>query len=64
MPHRVVDLLVNWKGRFGRHRNSDIWNAIPLCFIWILWRERNVLTFEGLEWSSIELKFFLCNLYE
>ena len=34
MPKRVVDLLACWKGRFARHCNGDIWNAIPLCIMW------------------------------
>ena len=45
---RVVDLLTCWKGRFARH-NGDIWNAIPLCITWIIWRERNGWTFEDTE---------------
>ena len=60
-----LDLLANWKGRFGRHRIGDVWSAIPLCIMWILWKERNNRTFEGVEWPSVELKLlFLRTLYE
>jgi hypothetical protein len=64
MPLRVVHLLANWKGRFGRHQFGNIWSAIPLCIIWILWK-RNNKTFEGVDRPSVELKMlFLQTLYE
>ena len=32
----------------GKH-SSDIWNLIPLCLIWCIWRELNSHTFEDAE---------------
>ena len=65
MPKRVLDLLACWKGRFGRHWNGDIWNAIPLCMRWIIWKERNCRTFEGIKQSMMAVKLlFICTLYE
>ena len=49
MPRRVVDVLACWKGRFGRQKNRVIWDVVPHCVIWCLWRERNAKTFEGCE---------------
>jgi hypothetical protein len=48
MPQKVIDMLVClcWKGHFGKHQNRDIWNAIPLCLMWTIWKEHNSLTFE------------------
>ena len=46
MPKRVVDLLAWWEGWFSRHRNGDIWNAISLCIMWTIWKERNNRVFE------------------
>ena len=51
----LLDLLACWKGGFGRHQNVDIWNAIPLCIMWTIWKERNNCTFEQ---SPLELKQF------
>jgi len=31
MPRSFVDLLDCWKGCFGQHCSIDIWLAIPLC---------------------------------
>lgn len=56
MPRRVVDLLFCWKGEFGGRQFIDVWEAIPLCIIWIIWKEQNMWTFEGTERSLPELK--------
>ena len=47
LPGRVVDLLFGWHNWFRKH-SSDIWNLVPLCLMWTVWRERNRLTFEDL----------------
>ena len=65
MPKMVVDLLAYWKGRFARHCNVDIWNAIPLCIMWTIWKERNYRVFEDVERSTMVVKqAFLKSLYE
>jgi hypothetical protein len=62
MPKRVLDLLACWKGSFGRHCSVDLWGTIPLCIIWIIWRECNQHTFEGIECS--DKTDFLCSMYD
>ena len=43
---------------------GDIWNAIPLCIMWVIWKERNNWIFKGLEQSMVDVKLnFLCTLY-
>jgi hypothetical protein len=29
--------------------SSDIWNMVPLCLMWLIWKERNCRTFEDKE---------------
>ena len=41
MPKDVVELLASWKGKFSKPRNGLIWNMVPHCFMWRIWRERN-----------------------
>jgi hypothetical protein len=48
LPGMVVDLFFGWKNEFGKH-SYDVWNLVPLCLMWTLWRERNWHTFEDLE---------------
>ncbi len=43
MPRGVMDLLKCWKAGFGRTRNLVIWEAVPHCLLWCVWREQNDL---------------------
>ena len=58
MPLSVVGLFACWQGRFGRHRNGDIWKVIPLCLMWCIWKERNSRCFEDIERAMPDLKLF------
>ena len=52
----VVDLLTSWKRRFVRHHIASIWNAIPLCIMWSIWRECNAHGVEDSEKTILKLK--------
>ena len=54
LPRRVVDLLFGWRNWFGKH-HSHIWNLIPLCLMWTVWRERNSRTFEDVSSTPDQL---------
>ena len=54
LPSTVPDLLFGWWNWLGKH-SSKIWNLVPLCLLWCLWRERNQRTFEDLESSGDQL---------
>ena len=65
MPLSVVGLFACWQGRFGRHRNGDIWKVVPLCLMWCIWKERNSKCFEDIERSMPDLKLlFLRTFFE
>ena len=53
-PNTVADLLFGWFNCFGR-RNSSVWNLVPLCLMWTVWRERNSRIFEEIEHSPTKL---------
>ena len=55
MLRLVAGLLSCWHRWLGKH-NSDIWNLVPGCLIWIVWLERNHRSFEDSEKSLDELK--------
>ena len=61
IPKDVVELLASWPGKFRKRRDGVIWNMIPHCLMWGIWRERNAQIFEGAERVIHELKmsFFL-----
>ena len=56
MPRGVVDLLASWLGKFHRHRTKVLWSMIRHWLMWVIWRVRNLHTFEGSEKLIHELK--------
>ena len=52
----VVELVANWSGKFNRLWIKVLWRIILHCLMWLIWRERNACTFEGIERSIHELK--------
>ena len=55
----VTGLLSCWYQWHGKH-NSDIWNLVLGCLMWILWLERNCQSFEDKDKTLDELKL-LCH---
>ena len=55
MPGSVASLLSCWHQWLG-NLNSDIWNLVPGCLMWIVWLERNCRSFEDNEKMLDELK--------
>ena len=64
VPSRsVADFLFSWWNWLGKH-SSNIWNLVPLCLMWCIWRERNQWTFENLDRSDDQmLAFFTGSLF-
>ena len=64
MPRLVAGLLSCWHQWLGKH-NSNIWNLIPGCLMWIVWFEWNRCSFENMEKTLDELKVLCqCSLFE
>ena len=64
MPKRVVGLMMCWNWWDTKNFIGVIWNAIPLCITWIIWKEYNKRTFEGLEHLLTNVKLsLLCTFY-
>ena len=59
MPQKVIELFESWQGKFGRHRNIELWRIVPYCLLWCIWCKRNAKSFEGCERSMLEIKSFL-----
>ena len=51
----VAGLLSCWHQWLGKH-NSDIWNLVSGCLMWIVWLEQNCRSFEDNEKTLDELK--------
>ena len=48
MLKTVVSLLSAWWNWLGS-RTSNVWNMVPVCLMWLIWKERNARTFEETE---------------
>ncbi|XP_075654696.1 uncharacterized protein LOC142624842 [Castanea sativa] len=48
MPDTIVSLLFAWRNRLGTN-SSKVWNMVPACLMWLVWKERNTRTFEDIE---------------
>jgi hypothetical protein len=63
-PNRVSDLLFGWWNWFGK-TSSGVWNLIPSCLTWTIWRKRNSRTFENTETALDKLlEIFFGFLYD
>jgi hypothetical protein len=64
LPQRVLDLLVGWRNWFGKH-HSSIWNLVPLCLMWMIWRERNARVFDDqIRSPDLVLGTFVSSLFD
>ena len=54
MPKGVVERLAAWQGNFGRCSDIAIWNVIPYCLMWGIWREGN---------ARILKSVYVCSFY-
>jgi exonuclease III len=64
LPSQVSELLFGWWNWFGK-RSSGVWNLIPSCLMWTIWRERNNRIFEDQENSVAKIiEAFFGSLYD
>uniref|UniRef100_A0A2N9GIF8 Reverse transcriptase zinc-binding domain-containing protein n=1 Tax=Fagus sylvatica TaxID=28930 RepID=A0A2N9GIF8_FAGSY len=60
----VLDLFFGWYNGLGK-LHSKVWNMVPPCILWTLWRERNSRIFKNTERSASQLQELLSNtLYD
>ena len=64
LPSQVSEVLLGWSNWFGK-RSSSVWNLIPSCVMWTIWRERNKRTFENQETPVAKIiELFFISLYD
>ena len=64
LPGCVPDLFFCWHNWLGK-THSKIWNMLPSCLFWTLWREQNNRIFENTERTDSQLQEFFSNaLYD
>ena len=58
MPDTIVSLLFAWRNWLGTY-SSKVWNLVPTCLMWLVWKKRNARTFEDVESPIDKLKTLL-----
>ena len=58
MLDTIVSLLFAWRNCLGTY-SSNVWNLVPACLMWLVWKERNARTFEDVESPIDKLKTLL-----
>ena len=58
MLDTIVFLLFAWRNWLGTY-SSKVWNLVPACLMWLVWKERNARTFEDVESPIDKLKTLL-----
>ena len=62
MPDTIVSLLFAWRNWLGTY-SSKVWNLVPACLMWLVWKERNARTFEDVESPIDKLKTLLARTF-
>jgi hypothetical protein len=60
LPVSDLDLFFGWHNWLGKS-HSKIWNMVPSCLIWTLWRERKSRIFENVERTDSQLQELFSN---
>ena len=55
-PLLVKDLILGWHRLPSRKKEYRLWRAAPLCLMWVIWKERNIIIFEDDFFSLDRLK--------
>ena len=42
-----MEVMASWMGSFHKSSHADVWVAVSLCVMWVLWCERNLRVFES-----------------
>ena len=64
LPCLVRETLLGWFGSFVGKKRKKAWKLALLCLFWVVWKERNVITFDKEEFLVHRLKHcFVCSLW-
>ena len=58
-PLRIKDLMMGWSTFPIRKEAKKLWKAALSSLLWAVWKERNRVTFDNLNFSSDRIKHSL-----
>ena len=51
LPLSIREILLGWHGSFMGKKRKKVWMTSPLCFLWMVWKERNRIALDNEELS-------------
>ena len=55
-PLRIKDLMMGWSTFFMRKEAKKLWKTALSSLLWAVWKERNRVTFDNLNFSQDRIK--------
>ena len=47
-----------WINLSTRKEDKKFWRMVAHCLLWAIWKERNIIVFEDVQFSLVRLKYF------
>ena len=62
-PSLMLEFFLGWINLSTRKEDKKLWRMVALCLIRDIWKEKNIIVFEDVQFSLVRLKsFFLRRL--
>ena len=53
-----MEFFLGWINLSTRKEEKKFWRMVALCLLWAIWKERNIIVFEDVQFSLVRLKYF------
>ena len=60
-PLSMKEMLEKWFTLPLGKKDSKLWRVVPVCLLWVIWKERNKIIFEDVAFSLDRIKSSFCN---
>ena len=57
----MKEMLEKWFTMPLGKKDSKLWRVVPVCLLWVIWKERNKIIFEDVGFSFDGGKSSFCN---
>ena len=62
-PCSAKELLEGWSCSTLRKKTKKLWIVAPFCLFWAIWRERNKIVFDNVDFSFFRLKTSFISMF-
>ena len=54
----MLEFFLGWINPSTRKEEKNLWRMVAPCLLWAIWKERNMIVFEDVQFSLVRLKSF------